>query len=699
MTGSTERTPLDRFLALIPVAIAALVLLSILFWEAAARHSPTIFTDELEWTQISRAIAHTGHAARRGEPIGFKSLYAYLIAPGWWLHSTSTAYDAIKYLNTLVMATAAVPVYLLARLLVSRRAATIVALGTLCTSAYFFAALLLPEVLAYPTFALLAYASVRALAGDGRRWVIAAGALSLVAVEVRGELIAALGALLLAAAWLWVVGPRGRRFRAGWSRADHVGAVVLLVGAFVLANRLAAPHAYQWAYTTEYWQGRIWHYGLVSASALAIGLAVLPMVAGLASLWVPERRNDPRWRAFATYLAASIVTFGTYTGVKAAFLSTGPFARVEERNLIYLGPLLLVGSAVYFSSQRRWLPGVLAATAFTGWLVLHYGYELGYPYFESPGYGIAAMANRAFRWDQPTIRLALVATCAVSLAVVLLPRRARWRTPVLGVAALTVAVWMSAGEVTSARGSEHQANQFVDALPKPLDWVERGTHGAGYTYLTQQIDDPTGLWLIEFWNPGLRHVDSIDGTAPGPGPTLTPAVDKPDGTLRGDSGLDYVLAENGVRVIGPVLARRGDRLLIRVPSHPWHLKDSVYGRDSGGWIRNDGAYAYFGPERSVGTLTVDVGRAAFCAAAAPKAHVTVTVGPVGLDPQNNPIVAHATSTTRFVLSNCTSVPHTYRVRPPVAVHVHVTPLVVPLDYGISDSRHLGAQVAYNFTTR
>ena len=85
--------------------------------------TPWVFTDELEWTQISRSIAETGHAARRGEPIYFKSLYAYMIAPFWWIHSTAAAYAAIKYTNVVMMTLAAVPTYLLARMLVSRRAA------------------------------------------------------------------------------------------------------------------------------------------------------------------------------------------------------------------------------------------------------------------------------------------------------------------------------------------------------------------------------------------------------------------------------------------------------------------------------------------------------------------------------------------------------------------------------------------------
>lgn len=690
----TERSTLDRFLAAIPVAVVTLILLSILFWEAAARKSPTIFTDELEWAQISRAIAQTGHGARRGAPIGFKSLYAYLIAPGWWLHTTATAYAAIKYLNTVVMALTALPIYFLARLLVSRRAATIAALGTLCTSAFFYAALLLPEVLAYPFFALYAYVVVRALARSGRRWTAAAVLLSLLSVLVRTQFVAAIAAAALAAAWLWMVGPRGRRLRAGWSRADHVGAVALLVGIVIVLNRIATPHSAEWSVVTNGFTNRIWDFALVSGSALAIGLGVLPAIAGLAALWIPERRDDPQWRAFAAFLGSSVVTFGFYTGFKAAYLSTFFASRVEERNLIYLAPLLIVGTVVFFSARRTWWPGVLAATAFVAWLVLGYGYQLGYPYFEAPGYGIAAFANRVFHWDQAHIGNALLVALVVAVAIVALRRHAA----VVAVAALAVAVWMCTAEITSARGSEHQAKQFVAALPKPLDWVDRATHRAGTTYLGQNVADPTGLWLIEFWNTSLRHVDSLDATAPGPGPTLTPGVQQTDGTLRGDSGTPYVLADNGVRVIGPVLVaqKRLDLYLTRVDRHPWRLRDAVYGTDSGGWIRHDGLYAYFGPETTTGTLHVDVGRAGFCAAGAPGTRVIVEVGPAGLDPQNNPKVGSVARRETFALGNCSSLTRSFRVRPPFAVHVHVTRLVIPQRYGLGDPRALGAQVAFSF---
>ena len=119
---TTSRTFADRVFAAIPAALAAVSLLVLYGVQAWARKTPWVFSDEMEWTQLSRAIAATGHAARRGHPIYFKSLYSFVIAPAWWIHSTATAYAVVKYINAVVMLLAAIPTYLLARmLLLSRR--------------------------------------------------------------------------------------------------------------------------------------------------------------------------------------------------------------------------------------------------------------------------------------------------------------------------------------------------------------------------------------------------------------------------------------------------------------------------------------------------------------------------------------------------------------------------------------------------
>jgi hypothetical protein len=704
-TPPQQRSLLDRYLSAFPLVVAALALLALLFWEASARRTPTINTDEFEWTQISRAIAATGHAARRGEPISFKSLYAFLIAPAWWLHATGAAYAVAKYVDTVVMALAAVPTYLLARMLVPKRAAIVAGLASICTTALYYAGFLLPEVLAYPTFILCAWVSIRALAGGGRRWIAAAIVLDLVAVEVRGELITLPASFALAAALLWIVGPRGQRLRRDWGAADYAGATLLLVGVFIVLNRAFSPT--EWKTVTESFKGRLFSLGLEAGSAFAIGLGLLPLVGGLASLWLPERREDPRWRAFAAFTASAVLTVGTYTAVKAAYLSTNFATRVEERNLIYLGPLLIVGTAVWLCAERRWLPGAIAAWGFTAWLVLHYGYQLDFPYFEAPGYGVAVLANRAWHWDQSAIRLALGVACAVLLAVILVRGRARRAVLLLGAAATLT--WMLAGEIESSRGSAIQSATYAGNMAQPLDWIDRATNGTGTTYIGQDISsgETLNVVLTEFWNHSIKHVVSLDGTAPGPGPRgPTPDLKNRFGVLTSDPGLPYVVATDGINLVGTVVARKPGLTLKRIDHHPWALHQSLYSVSNDGWIQaaNDtdialGRFAYFGPERTAGTLTVQIGRAGFNASTAPGTNIVLRIGPLELDEQHAPKIARAQHVDRFKLLNGRTRTFHVTVTPPFAVSVTAFPTVHPRDYGIGDDRHLGAQVGFAFSTK
>ena len=79
--GAAPRSRLDRLLALLPLAVIYLLAASLYAWQASQRMSPTIFSDEIDFTQISRSLAETGHAARRGEPYSFQTLYTFLVAP------------------------------------------------------------------------------------------------------------------------------------------------------------------------------------------------------------------------------------------------------------------------------------------------------------------------------------------------------------------------------------------------------------------------------------------------------------------------------------------------------------------------------------------------------------------------------------------------------------------------------------------
>ena len=75
--GERARRPLARVQSACRCSSAYFALAALYAWQAWRRETPTIFTDELELTQLSRAIAETGEPARRGEPYGFATLVAY----------------------------------------------------------------------------------------------------------------------------------------------------------------------------------------------------------------------------------------------------------------------------------------------------------------------------------------------------------------------------------------------------------------------------------------------------------------------------------------------------------------------------------------------------------------------------------------------------------------------------------------------
>jgi len=246
-------------------------------------------------------------------------------------------------------------------------------------------------------------------------------------------------------------------------------------------------------------------------------------------------------------------------------------------------------------------------------------------------------------------------------------------------------------------------SQVLVASTYPLEvieasrWVDEHISGHAGVVEVGPVFNSIPSWDLEFWNRSIKHVWTLDGTGPGPGLSLTPDLARPDGTLRYDPGTDYVLTDNGVRVIGTTIKQNGSLTLVRI-THPWRLQETYYGRSPDGWIadRNDATYAYFGPARK-GILAIDVSRAGFCARSAPPTHVTVRIGPVALNSQRAPRVARATSVRHVLLHSCEQKPIRLRVIAPVAATVHVAQLVRATDYGISDSRLLAAQFGGSFT--
>lgn len=678
-----------------------LCLAALYAWQASQRVSPTIFSDEAQFSQISRGIAEDGMPSRRGEPSGFETLYTYLVAPAWWLDDPGAAWEAAKLIGVLVMSAALFPAYALARFVVSRGWALVAATIAVAAPPLSYAPYLLDEPLAYPFSTAALWAVVAAVARPSRGRFALAAAICLLAPFVRGQL-AVLIAVLLAgvSAVLWRT-ERFRSWRATWTTGDWVGAVTLVIGLAIVASAAAGHRSEPWYVATGFFKQRMLDHAVWSLAALTIGLGVLPLVATVVALLSRRlRASDEGW-AFVVVSAAAITVFVGYTAVKGAHLSTIFSVLILERNLIYLTPLVVIATMAVLSRPLTTLPALAAAVAAALLLLENAALRLDqYPYFEAPGLAITTFANRELSWDEPTVRRALVAAAVVSGALL----AARWlltsRTAALAVAvvsACAVAAWAMTAEVYAARGLNTFAERLHGATPQPVDWVDRATGGGSTLFLGQQINDANPIFLLEFWNRSIGRVWSLDGTAPVP--SLSPDLGAPDGTISPEVDVDWVVTGNGVEVVGERIGEpRGGMTLFRV-APPLRYRYAQNGVSTDGWTGAHATFAQYAPDegRSRGFARVVLSRQGACSDAIPTADVVVRVGTVVVR-DKQPALGQVTETVRRKLVPCGAEVVVVKATVPYFVDVSVSPTFVPaeIDASSGDVRELGAQVRFDF---
>lgn len=712
--GSTANTSLlDRLWQALPLLVPFLLISAAYAWQASRQSTPWLFTDELEFTQLARSAADTGELARRGEALSSQfGLYPYLTAPAWWIDDTKDAYEAVKLIGVLSMSLALFPAYGLARMVVSRPAALLVALATVSIPAFVYTSLIVEEPVAYFWSTLSLYLVVRSLVTRSRRDIAFAIAAAVVAPLVRDELIVI--PAVLAGAWAIAAwgSERFLRVRRTWSRADYVGVALLILGAVLVLNELYSGRSLDWDNSTRHYKGRMIEYGLWAGGAFTIGLGVLPVVAGLTVLWRPRHAPDTReLSTFRSVLWLAIIGFGLYTAGKAAIISTTFSTRVVERNLIYLAPLLFVATAIVLEQRRVRVAALAASTAFVTYLLVTTPYNMDTRlYSDAPGLAILAAGNRAYGWTpehaESVLLWMLIAAVAVVGAVVLFRGHPASRAIAIAAAVLTLG-WNVTGEVNAARGSTAFADQLMANLPQPPNWIDQATGGEPALYLGQKISDANGLWLLEFWNRSIRRVWSLDGSAPGPGPTLTPDLLNREGELDGDPGYRYAVAEASIELAGTPLRTQGGWRLYRLDL-PLRLASATRGIFGDGWIgsntddnRVSAGYSRFvDPHPAPGTMFVTVGRKAWCSDKDIPGHVLIRAGSLQLGPERNGVVGRVTDEAAWQVRACSE--RTFPLNVPAApFHVEITiePTFSPYQLDPktqSDRRRLGAQVSFDW---
>jgi hypothetical protein len=712
--AAPARARLERVVAALPLVTVFVWLCLVYAIESWGHLTPWLFTDELEMTQLARSIADTGEAARRGDPHFFDTLYTFVLAPAWWIDDTESAYSAAKYVGVITMTSVVFPAYWLARLLVSPLRALFAATAAGTIPAFLYSSMLVEEPLAYPYATLALFLIVKGLATRRPGWLAAALVVSLAAPLVRGELAVLPAVYLMAVLFLVWTSGAARRRRATWTAWDWIGAVTLAVGAIVILNAVIAHRSYSWLVATTFYKGRMIDHGLWAAGALAIGVGVLPVVAGLAALVRPrDEVRTPTERAFIAVAAASLLGFGWYTAVKASYISTVFSTLVVERNLIYLAPILFTATALFLERPRLRVVPVAGAAALVLYLVVTTPYKLdAYPYSDAPGLSIAQGMNRTLGLAEGTIQAVLVAAVVVAVLVCLLPRLAGGRPlvarSVLAAAAVAVVAWNVTGQIAAADGSRILSSQLLANYPRPLNWLDRLTGGEPALYLGQQITDANGIWLLEFWNRSLRHVWSLDGSAKGPGPTLSPDLLSAGGEITSRPGIRYVVVDEGINLVGRIVGRQphgsgGGTRYWRVYEidPPLRLADAALGIDDDGWAGEESAYSRFVTSgNQPGYAVVTLSRQAW-GGESPESRVVVRVGTLVLK-NKQPAMGEVTQTVRSTIGSNGfrrfSIP---APPPPFRVEVRISPTFVPaeIDPNSSELREFGAQVSFDWTER
>ncbi len=344
-----------------------------------------VMPDELIYTEMSRSVA--GSLAPlpglQGRWAGiYQVLYPTLISPLAGALRMTDAYSWIVVLNATVMASAAIPAYLLASWATeSRAAARWVALCTVVTPWLVFATKVLPDATAYAAAAWAFYAIART-AGPSER-PLKGDLLALLAVLV--AYLARSQFLLLVAVWVGavVLAQLAQGFAdGGWRGAGRsllrtpltrpvpvfvFIAVVLLVKLkpiWIVGTYLAVTNTGTDPFASE---------GIVKelinhASTVGLGIAALPVVLGLPWLLTALTRIKDRRQnntAILILLATGVVLY-----VGASFdMRFDPTDRVIERYVFYVAPLWFVAMAAFFRRPPTNLPA-FALPALAGALLL-----------------------------------------------------------------------------------------------------------------------------------------------------------------------------------------------------------------------------------------------------------------------------------------------------------------------------------------
>jgi hypothetical protein len=552
-----------------------------------------VMTDELLYERLAVSVGqlHSPLPHVHGHLIAnVNQLYPLLLAPLFHGRLVPDGLRDAHVLNALVMTSACIPAFLLARRVTGgSRLAYVVAALTVCIPWIALSSFLMTEVVAYPAFLWAILALHNAAVSPGPR----SDAL----------LLAAVGVAVLARtqfAVLLVIVPLALlldRFSPRLLVREHrllavVYAVLALAAVVLLATGELSRVLGTYSVTAE---GNVVPRGMPRAllehlAPLGLGTGIVPFVLGVAWLLTAlVRRRNRVQHAFAAIAVVAVVAL--LFEVASYDLRFGA-GRLHDRYLFYVVPLLLVAFAAMLLEPNwpRWTvvaAGGLLALAFAFMPIVSYGkFNVDSPvaYLNERLLGLGGSESGA--------QLLLSFLTIVVLVLLLAPRRVA-----VGVAAVAILLAPAQTALAFTRLLDHDG---TSGRPITLDqsvvfdWLDRKV-GTGekvamipYPLLYGNYWENVAYWWnVEFWNESVRQALVYEGAftgTPETFPTTTLSFDRATGRAN-VSPARYVaqaVAETRFRLAGDVIGEDRGVQLVRA-EQPWRAQWLAFDLYRDGW--------------------------------------------------------------------------------------------------------------------
>jgi len=600
-----------------PVAAVGLVLAAIFFRVLLSRRMPApwIMADEITYSELAKSFADSHRMLYHGHPRTFQTIYPVFVSPAWLADPIPTAYGIAKGLNALLMTLAAIPFWFWARRLMPGAHAFVALVLFLLLPAFVYTNEIMTENLAFPAVLLALFTIALALERPTPwRQLLAVAAIGFACLARLQSLVLLIG-LPTAVLLKGLLDAQAAGARRPWRTMlavvrQFVWALgLILLGAIgYLAFKLAqgaSPSAVLGTYQgtqSGYSVSGVSRWFVLHVAALPYSVGLIPVCAFIVVAGSALRRGAATTVAERAFLAVSLGVAPWMILQVAAFASRFSY-RIEERNMLYLGPLFLLALLLWIA-QGLPRPPVLTAVAAVVPFVLLISLPLD------------TLLNVSIRSDtfsfSPLLRLEsrlsggltdvriLLALGGIAAAIAFLALPRRYAAPVFVVGVALFLAVSSKSAFGGARGlalAERAAPGTTN-----VNWIDdRLGYGESVVFVNDQPDtgNPHILWQTEFWNRSVHPVLNISNTPHdvlGDTATVDPATGKitaalPDVAAEVEAAR-YAVAPTTTSLAGRVIERTGQLALYRI-NPPLRIASSASGISSDGWTGAAAAFTQY----------------------------------------------------------------------------------------------------------